>query len=75
MVNTQSVLAIFIIAAAVLHVSLSFRELLGLGGKKDKNICSIHTSALGAQRIPKRPKGAPHIPVSVSPRLRDLPLL
>lgn len=35
-VNVQYMLVIFIIAAVAVHVSLSFRELLGFGGKQDR---------------------------------------
>lgn len=43
-VTIQYMLGIFIIAAVAVHENLSSRELLGLGGKQGKNICSIHKS-------------------------------
>lgn len=36
MLDVQRILVVFIIAVVVVHVSLSFRELLGLGGKQDR---------------------------------------
>lgn len=62
MVNVQYMLGTFIIAAVVTHVSLSSRELLGLGGNQDKNIRSIRKSAFATRKTPKRMMDAPNVP-------------
>lgn len=45
-------LGLFITAAVAVRVSLSSRELLGLGGKQDENTRSTYESALAAPRTP-----------------------
>lgn len=73
-VTIQYMLDIFIIAAVAVHVSLSSRELLGLGGKQDKNICSIHKSDLAAQRTPQETNGCPKHPKQRWPSVTNTPL-
>lgn len=74
MVNVQYMLGIFIIAAVVTHVSLSSRELLGLGGNQDKNIRSIRESAFATRKTPKRTMDAPNVPNKDAPSVTDTPL-